>query len=41
VVRLRRADPGEVDLETAVLHEFGHTLGLGHSTVPGAIMFPA
>lgn len=28
------------DLETVVLHEFGHALGLGHSTDTNAVMYP-
>lgn len=30
----------KIDLYSAVLHEVGHTLGLGHSGVPGAVMYP-
>jgi hypothetical protein len=32
---------GAFDLETVYLHENGHVAGLGHSSDPGAVMYPS
>lgn len=35
------AQPGKVDVETVVLHELGHVLGLDHPSIPGLLMSAA
>ncbi len=32
---------GEIDLQGVACHEYGHAVGLGHSTVSGTTMFPS
>jgi len=31
---------GSIDFKTVAMHELGHSLGLGHTDVPGALMLP-
>lgn len=32
--------PGQVDIQTVLAHEIGHVIGMDHSAVAGALMFP-
>ena len=32
---------GNIDLQGVACHEYGHALGLGHTNVGGATMFPS
>jgi len=36
-----QSNPGPVDLQSIVTHEVGHFIGIGHSNVEGATMFPS
>ena len=31
---------GDEDVESVALHEVGHIIGLDHSTLPSAVMYP-
>lgn len=37
---VQKSQPGGVDLKWLALHELGHSLGLEHSSIKGAIMYP-
>ena len=37
---VQRSQPGGVDLKWLALHELGHSLGLEHSSIKGAMMYP-
>lgn len=36
----RNLNATSIDMETVVMHEIGHVLGLAHSSVAAAVMYP-